>query len=127
MPCVSRYRLDFIHVRNLMPTCSPSNLDPIKTRSFENMIMAFFQNSRPECNTESFYTTGTQRKIDSFSVDGFCSHCNTIFEAFGCFYHFSECQKVQPCFADEDIVKGQRKRNGRIKSILLARKKLLHH
>ena len=74
-----------------------------ETRSFENMVMAFFKNSRPECNIESFYTTGTQRKIDSFSVDGFCSHCNTISEALGCFYHFWECP-------DEDIVKGQRKR-----------------
>ena len=29
-PCVSRYRLGFIHIGNLMPTCSVSNLDPIK-------------------------------------------------------------------------------------------------
>ena len=59
-----------------------------KTRSFENMVMAISQNSRPECSIESFYTTGTQRKIDCFSVDGFCSHCNTIFEALVCFYQF---------------------------------------
>ena len=74
------------------------------------MVLAFFQNSRPECNIERFYTTGNQRKIDCFTVDGFCSHCNTIFEAFGCFYHFCECQEGQPCLADEDIVKGQGKR-----------------
>ena len=59
-----------------------------KTRSFENMLLRFFQNSRPECNIESFYTTETQRKIVSFSVDGFCRHSNTIFEALGCFCHF---------------------------------------
>ena len=35
-----------------------------KSRSFENMVMAFFQNSRPECNIQSFYTTGAQRKLD---------------------------------------------------------------
>ena len=81
-----------------------------KTRSFENMVVAFFQNSRPECNIESFYTTGTRRKIDCFSVDGFCSHCNTTFQALGCFYQFCECQEGQPCLTDEDIVKGQRKR-----------------
>ena len=81
-----------------------------KIRSFEIMVMAFFQNSRPECNNRSFYTTGTQRKIDSFSVGGFCSHCNTFFEAFGSFYHFCECQEGQPCLTDEDIVKGKRKR-----------------
>ena len=34
----------------------------------------------------------------------------TIFEALGCFYHFCECQKVQPSLSDEDIVKTQKKR-----------------
>ena len=81
-----------------------------KIRSFEIMVMAFFQNSWPECNNRSFYTTGTQRKIDSFSVGGFCSHCNTFFEALGSFYHFCECQEGQPCLIDENIVKGKRKR-----------------
>ena len=71
--------------------------------------MAFFQNSGPECNIVSFNTTGTQRKIDWFSVNGFCSHCNTIFEALGGFYHFCECQEGQPCLTDEDIVKGKKK------------------
>ena len=74
------------------------------------MALASFQNSRPECNIENFYTAGTHRKIDCFSVDGFCSHCNTIFEALGCFYYFCECQEGQLCLTDEDIVKGQRKR-----------------
>ena len=78
-----------------------------KARSFENMVMAFFQSSRPECKIESFYTIGTQRKIDCFSVDGFCGHCSTVFEALGCFYHFCECQEVQPGLTEEDIVKGQ--------------------
>ena len=52
-----------------------------KTRSFENMVMSYFQRTRPECKIESFFTTGRQKKIDCFSVDGFCSHCNTVFEA----------------------------------------------
>ena len=56
-----------------------------KTRSFENMVMSFFQRTRPECETESFFTTGKQKKIDCSSVDGFCSHCNTVFESMGCF------------------------------------------
>ena len=59
-----------------------------KTRSFEIMVMSYFQRTRPDCKIESFYTTGTQRKIDFFSVDGVCSHCNTVFEAMGCFYQF---------------------------------------
>ena len=34
-----------------------------KARSFENIVMAYFQNSRPDCSIESFYTTGTQKKL----------------------------------------------------------------
>ena len=81
-----------------------------KTRSFENMVMAFSQNSQPECTIESFCTTGTRQKNDSFSVDGFCSHCNTSSEALGCFYHLCEGQVGQPCLTDEDIVKGKRRK-----------------
>ena len=59
-----------------------------KTRSFENMVMSYFQRTRPDCKIESFYTTGRPKKIECFSVDGFCSHCNAVFEALGCFHLF---------------------------------------
>ena len=81
-----------------------------KTRSFENMVMSYFQRTRPNCKTENFYTTGRQKKIDRFSVDGFCPHCNTVFEAMGCFYHFSPCQELRPSLIEEDIKRGSRKR-----------------
>ena len=35
-----------------------------KTRSFEDMVMSYFQRTRPDCKIESFYTTGRQKKID---------------------------------------------------------------
>ena len=81
-----------------------------KTRSFENMVMSYFQRTRPDCKIESFYTTGRQKKIDCFIVDGFCSHCNTVFEAMGCFYHFCPCQKLLPSLTEEDIKRGSRRR-----------------
>ena len=81
-----------------------------KTRYFDIMVKGFSQSSRPECKKESFCITRTQRKIDCFSVDGFRGHCNTVFEAFGCFYHFCECEEVQPGLIWEDIVKGHKKR-----------------
>ena len=55
-----------------------------KSKNFENMVMSFSQRQRPDCKIESFYTTGTQKKIDCFMADGFCAHCNTVFEAMGC-------------------------------------------
>ena len=81
-----------------------------KTRSLENMVMSFFQRTRPGCKIESFYTTGRQKKNDCFSVDGFCSHCNTVFEAIGCFYHFCPCQELRPSLTEEDIKRGSRRR-----------------
>ena len=66
-----------------------------KTRSFEIMVMSYFQRTRPECEIEIFFTTGRQKKNDCFSVDGFCSHCNTVFEAMGC---FSNSAPVKSCF-----------------------------
>ena len=81
-----------------------------KTRSFENMFMFHFQRTRPECEIESFFTAGRQKNIDCFSVEGFCSHCNTVLEAMGCFYHFCLCQELRPSITEEDIQRGSKKR-----------------
>ena len=81
-----------------------------KTGSFENMAMSYFQRTIPECEIESFFTTGRQKRIDCSSVDGFCSHCNTVYEAMGSFYHFCPCQQLRPSLTDEDIKRGSRKR-----------------
>ena len=81
-----------------------------KSRSFENMVMSYFQQSRPECKIESNATTGRQKKIDCFSVDGICYHCNTVFEAMGCSYLYCPCQKARPSLTDTDIEKGIKKR-----------------
>ena len=74
-----------------------------KTRSFENMVMSYFRRTRRECEVESFFKTCRQKKIDCFSVDGFFSHCNTVFEAMGGFYHFCPCQELRPSLTEEDI------------------------
>ena len=67
-----------------------------KSRTFENMVLSFFQQCRPECKIESNVTFGRQKKIDCFSVDGICYHCNTVFEAMGCYYHNCACQEARP-------------------------------
>ena len=56
-----------------------------KSRSFENMVLSYIQQSRPDCKIESNVTTGRQKKIDCFSVDGLFYHWNTVFEAMGCY------------------------------------------
>ena len=59
-----------------------------KTRSFGNMVFSYFQQIFPESRIESNVTTGRQKKIDCFSVDGVCNPCNTVFEAIGCSFHY---------------------------------------
>ena len=81
-----------------------------KSRSFENMVLSYFQQSRPDCKIESNVTTGRQKKIDCFSVDGICYHCNTVFEAMGCYYHYCPCQEARPSLTDTDIERGVKKR-----------------
>ena len=81
-----------------------------KTPSFENKVMFYFQPTRPDCKNKSFYTTGEQKNIDRFSVDGFGSHCNTVFEAMGCFYHICPCQELRSSLTEEDIKHGRRRR-----------------
>ena len=71
--------------------------------------MSYFQRTRPECKNESLFTTGRQRKIDCFSVDEFCSHCNIVFEAMGCFYLFCPCQELRPSLTEEEIQRGSKK------------------
>ena len=81
-----------------------------KIRSFENKVMSYFERTRPECEIESFFTTGIQKKLDCFSVDGFCSQCNAVFEAMGCFYHFCPCQELRPSLTEQDIQRGSKNR-----------------
>ena len=74
-----------------------------KTHSSENRVRSYFQQARPECEIESFIPTGRQKKIDCFSVDGFFSHCNTVFDARVRFYHFCPCQELRPSLTEEDF------------------------
>ena len=39
------------------------------SRSFENMVMSYYQETKSECRIESFHTSGNQKKIDCFNVD----------------------------------------------------------
>ena len=80
-----------------------------KSRNFENMVMSYFQRQRPDCKIESFYTTGTQKTIYCFKVDGLCTHCNTVFEAMGGFYHYCSCQEARLSITEEDIERGNKR------------------
>ena len=81
-----------------------------KTRSFKNMVLSYFQQTRPDCKIENNVTTGRQKTNDCFSVDGNCYHCNTVFEAMGCYYHYCSCQEVRPSLTDNKIMRAIKNR-----------------
>ena len=81
-----------------------------KSRSFEFIAIFCFQRMRPDCKIESFYTTGWQKKNECFSVDGLCSHCNTVFEAMECLYRFCPQQEVGPSLTEENNWSGTKEK-----------------
>ena len=71
-----------------------------KSGSLEKMVLSYFNRTKLHFKVKSFYATGRQKKIDCFKVDGFRSHCNTVFEAMGCFNYLCPCQKVRPSLTE---------------------------
>ena len=43
-------------------------------------------------------------------MDGYCDYCKTVFEAMGSYYHFCSCQEARPSLTDQDIERGNKKR-----------------
>ena len=74
------------------------------------MVMSYFQRMSTNSINASFYTTGTQKKIDRFNEEGFYGHCNTMFESMCCLYQYRPCREAKPALSDENIQKGTKKR-----------------
>ena len=50
------------------------------------------------------------KKIDCFSVDGVCNHCNTVFQAIGCYFHYCACQEARLSMTDNENMSRIKKR-----------------
>ena len=56
-------------------------------------------------------------------MDGFCGHCQTIFEALGCYYHFCPCRENQPNLSEDEFEFGIRKRESdKLRKLYLEKK-----
>ena len=78
-------------------------------RSYFEQVLVYFQQLQPNCNIQTQFTHKKQKKLGPYLVDGFCSHCNMVFEAMGCFFHFCQCQEEKPLLF-EDIESGLKRR-----------------
>ena len=53
-----------LHTRwEMHSQCGNFKLRQDRTRSYENMVMSYFQRVRPQCKVESFYMEGIQKKM----------------------------------------------------------------
>ena len=51
-----------------------------RVRTVEKMVFTCFQATRPKFEIEIYYSTGTQKKINSISVHGYCNRFKTLLE-----------------------------------------------
>ena len=82
-----------------------------KTRSFENMLLSYFQRLQLDCRIESNVTTGRKKKIDCCIVDGVFNHCKTVFGGLECYYHYCLCQEARVSLSDAKIERGVKKKD----------------
>ena len=74
------------------------------------MVPPYFKQSQPDCKIESNVPADRRKKIDCFGVDGIFYHCNPVFEAMGCYYHYCPCQEARHSLTDTAIERGMKKR-----------------
>ena len=53
--------------------------------------------------------TGTQKKTNTYNIDGFCGHYNTVFEAMMCYYLYCPKQEARPSFTEEENQRSNKK------------------
>ena len=89
--------------------CRNSRLDIIELATLRIWSCLFIKNQDQNVKLRAFLHLQTA-KIDCFNVDGGCDHFKTVFEAMGCYYHFCFCQEASPSLTEQDIERGNKKR-----------------
>ena len=106
--CVSLCQPVFIRVGISIQIRVDLGLDETEPAALKTKTYSLFNEKYENVKLQAFFATGRQTTIDSFSVDGFSSRCNSVFEAMGCFYHFCHSQEVRRSLTGEDIQRGRR-------------------
>ena len=108
--CVNKCPLGFTLDGKLIQTLRCLKLGIIDRGNLRTWLCRTY-NQRPNCTIESYYTSGTQKKIDCFNVDGFCAHSKTVFEALVCYFLFCACQEAWASMSEEDTQRRLKKRD----------------
>ena len=80
-----------------------------KKNYLECSVLKYFQKPNPHCYIQTQFNQKSRKRIGVNLVDRFCSHCNTVFDVLGCYWHFCPCQD-QKRLPIEEIDRGVKKR-----------------
>ena len=90
--------------------CKNSRLDIIELATLRKWSCLFIKNQDQNVKLRAFLHLENGKKSTVFNVDGYCDHCKTVFEAMGCYYHFRSCQEARSSLTEQDIERGNKKR-----------------
>ena len=107
--CVNQCHLACIRDRNTILKLRDSQLTKTNIAPLRIWFCHIFNKVDQIAKIESNVTTGRRKKVDCFSVGGIFYHCNTVFEAMGCYYHYCPCQEAHPSLTVTDIERGVKK------------------
>ena len=108
--CVKRCQQDCTRDGSLTLICRISRLDIIELTTLKKWSCLFSRKQNQKVKSRVFSHLENRKQIDCFSLDGYGDHCKTVFEAMGCYYHFCSCQEARPFLSDQDIERGNKKR-----------------
>ena len=108
--CASPCQQDCTRDGNMTQNLMDLNLNRTSPETLRTWLCHISKDKDPTVKLRVSTLQALQKKIDCFKVDGFCAHCDTVFEAMGCFYHYCSCQEARPALTEEDIERGNKKR-----------------
>ena len=108
--CANQCLLDSIRVGNTTVRWINLRLDKTKVAPLRIKLCPTCKQLDRNAKSRAFTRQESKRKIDCYEVDGYCDHCKTVFEAMGCYYNFCEFMEVSPLLSEEEIKRGQNRR-----------------
>ena len=106
-PCHKDYTCD----GNMTPNLIDLNLNKTNLETLRTWLCHVSKDKDPTVKLRVSTLQKLRINIDCFKVDSFCAHCKTVFEALSCFYLYCPCQEARSSVAEEDMERGNKKRN----------------
>ena len=108
--CVSPCQQDYTRDGNLTKNVIGLNINKTNPESLRIWLSHISKDKSLTVELGVSIPQDFQKKLIVSRQMVFCAHCNTVFEAMGCFYHYCPCQEARPSQTEKDIERGNKKR-----------------